>query len=140
MTAWDTWATAPAHSSQAPLRYNGLNLTDGVKFPFYALEHRGIRKAPLRVTIVSGETLEVYWEDGPHLAGWGQVGREVPDGTPAVTQGSFDRGWVVLTRKDPEAPESWRRGLAFTTAGSLSRAYAATLVDAALKHRPLPHY
>ena len=119
--------------------YNGLNLTGGVRFPFYALENRGIRKAPVDVTTASGERLEVYWEDGPQLAGWGQVVAKYPDGTPAVTQGSFGEGWVVLTGVHPEAPETWRRGLAFTTAGSLSRAYAGTLIDAALNRKPLPH-
>src|SRR5262249_43655553 len=51
--------------------YNGLNLTDGVWFPFYTLESRGIRKAPVSVNTADA-TLEVYWEDGPQLTGWGQ--------------------------------------------------------------------
>jgi glutamine amidotransferase-like uncharacterized protein len=119
--------------------FNGLNLTEGVRFPFYALENRGIRKAPVTLTTVPGATLEVYWEDGPQLAGWGEVVAKYPDGTAAVVQGSFGHGWVVLTGVHPEAPDSWRRGMAFTTPGSVSRAYAATLIDAALNRKPLPH-
>jgi hypothetical protein len=45
----------------------------------------------------------------------------------------------VLAGVHAEAPENWRRGLNFTTPASLSRAYAATLVDAALNRKALPH-
>ncbi len=50
---------------------NGLNLTSGIRFPFYAAEERGIRKAAVPVDVAEGPTLEHYWEDGPQLAGWG---------------------------------------------------------------------
>ncbi len=119
--------------------YNGLNLTEGVRFPFYALEDRGIRKARVTVTPAAGAALEVYWEDGPQFTGWGQTVARYPDGTPAVVQGRFGDGWVVLAGVHAEAPESWRRGMDFTTPASLSRAYAATLIDAALNRKPLPH-
>jgi glutamine amidotransferase-like uncharacterized protein len=77
--------------------YNGLNLTAGVRFPFYAAEDRGIRKTAVAVSTPEGPTLDHYWEDGPQLAGWGEVVAKYPDGTPAVVQGSFGDGWVVLT-------------------------------------------
>ena len=120
--------------------YNGLNLTDGVRFPFYSLEDRGVRKASVTIARASAETLEVYWEDGPQLTGWGQAVATYPDGTPAVVQGRFGDGWVVLAGVHPEAPERWRRGLGFTTPGDLSRAYAGTLIDAALSRKALPHH
>jgi glutamine amidotransferase-like uncharacterized protein len=116
---------------------NGLNLTDGVRFPFYSLEDRGIRKAPVTIARAAGETLEVYWEDGPQLTGWGQPIAKYPDGTPAVVQGRFGDGWVVLAGVHPEAPERWRRGMNFTTSADLSRAYATTLIDAALNRKTL---
>jgi glutamine amidotransferase-like uncharacterized protein len=112
--------------------YNGLNLTGGIAFPFYALEARGVRRAPVVMTPAIGAPLEVYWEDGPQLTGWGEPIAKYPDGTPAIVQGRFGAGWVLLTGVHPEAPESWRRGLPFTAAASQSRAYAAALVDAAL--------
>lgn len=118
--------------------YNGLNLSGGVRFPFYSLEHRGIRKAPVTVTTVLGASIEVYWEDGPQLAGWGKVVATYPDGTPAVAQGRFGDGWVVLSGVHPEAPESWRRGMPFSTSVSISRAFAVTLIDAALNRKSLP--
>jgi glutamine amidotransferase-like uncharacterized protein len=118
--------------------YNGLNLTSDVRFPFYALEDRGIRKAPVTIATADGATLEVYWEDGPQLTGWGAVVARYPDRTPAVVQGAFGDGWVVLAGVHPEAPESWRRGMIFTTPARLSQAYAATLIDAALHRKPLP--
>lgn len=120
--------------------YNGLNLTNGVRFPFYAAEAQGIRKAAVAISVPDGPTLDHYWEDGPQLGGWGEVVAKYPDGTPAVVQGRFGKGWVVLAGIHPEAPESWRRGLHFTTPAGASQAYASTLVDAALHGRRLPHY
>jgi glutamine amidotransferase-like uncharacterized protein len=117
--------------------YNGLNLSGGVKFPFYSLENRGIRKAPVTVTTVLGASIEVYWEDGPQLAGWGHVVARYPDGTPAVTQGRFGDGWVVLSGVHPEAPESWRRNMPFSTSVAMSRTFAVTLIDAALNRKSL---
>src|SRR6266404_2511280 len=81
--------------------YNGLNLTEGVRFRFYALENRNIRKAALRIEIA---------------------------------------GWVVLSGVHPEAPDSWCRGLTFSTSAQVDNAYAATLIGAALHQMPLPHY
>jgi glutamine amidotransferase-like uncharacterized protein len=65
---------------------------------------------------------------------------EYPDGTPAVVEGTFGEGWVVLTGVHPEAPESWRQGMDFQTPASTANAYAATLIRAALDREPLPHY
>jgi hypothetical protein len=76
---------------------NGLNLTSGVKFGFYAAEDRGIRKAAVPITVAGGTTLEHYWEDGPQLSGWGAVIGKYPDGTPAIVQGTCGGGWVILS-------------------------------------------
>ena len=119
---------------------NGLNLTSGVRFGFYADESRGIRKAAVAITDAGSRTLEQYWEDGPELSGWGAVVSKYPDGTPAVVEGQSGGGWVILSGVHPEAPESWRRGLRFTTPVSDDRAYAGTLVEAALNGAALPHY
>jgi glutamine amidotransferase-like uncharacterized protein len=120
--------------------YNGLNLTSGVRFPFYALEHQGIRKAPVVISTADAPPLETYWEDGPQLTGWGEVVARYPDKMPAVVQGTFGDGWVVLTGIHAEAPESWRRDLAFTTSVDRSHAYASQLIDAALHRTPLPRH
>ncbi len=120
--------------------YNGLNLTSGVRFPFYAAENRGIRKAAVSITGVDMPPLDVYWEDGPQLTGWGEIVAKYPDGTAAVTEGSFGNGWVVLSGVHPEAPEIWRRGLTFHSAVSEDHAYAGRLIRAALDRTALPHY
>jgi len=120
--------------------YNGLNLTSGVWFGFYSAEEKGIRKAAVAIAPAEGPTLEHYWEDGPQFTGWGEVIGKYPDGTPAIVQGAFGNGWVVLTAVHPEAPEKWRRGMAFTTPASADNAYAETLIRAALERKPLPHY
>ena len=77
--------------------------------------------------------LDHYWEDGPQLAGWGEVVATYPDGAPAVVQGASGHGWVVLSGVHPEAPESWRQGMTFATPASVDNAYAVTLVEAALR-------
>jgi glutamine amidotransferase-like uncharacterized protein len=120
--------------------YNGLNLTTGVRFPFYSAEDRGIRKASVAITSPGLPTIDHYWEDGPQLSGWGEAVAKYPDGTAAVAQGSFGQGWIVLAGIHPEAPEDWRQGMFFTTPASAANAYAATLIDAALNRRRLAHY
>ena len=119
---------------------NGLNLTCGVKFGFYAAEDRGIRKAAVPITVAGTPTLEHYWEDGPQLTGWGTVVGKYPDGTPAIVQGTCGSGWVILSGVHPEAPANWRRGMTFTTPVSSNHAYAWTLIHAALNRESLPHY
>jgi len=120
--------------------YNGLNLTSGVRFPFYAAEARGVRKAAVQIAIAGSSPLEQYWEDGPQLSGWGDVVAKYADGTPAVAQGRVGQGWVLLLGTHPEAPDSWRDGQQFSTSGAAARAYAGTLIIAALNATPLQHY
>jgi glutamine amidotransferase-like uncharacterized protein len=120
--------------------YNGLNLSSGVKFKFYALEDRGVRKAAVEIAIAGSPALTHYWEDGPQLTGWGDVVAKYPDGTPAIVEGNAGDGWVILSGIHPEAPESWRRGLTFTTPASVDNAYAATMINAALNRIRLEHY
>jgi glutamine amidotransferase-like uncharacterized protein len=120
--------------------YNGLNLTSGARFGFYAAEARGVRKTAVAISSAGGQTLDQYWEDGPQLAGWGAVVGKYPDGTPAVVQGTFGNGSVILIGVHPEAPASWRSGMRFRTPAELDNAYAATLIRAALNRELLPHY
>jgi hypothetical protein len=120
--------------------YNGLNLTSGVMFRFYAAEAQGIRKAAVAITAAGAPTLDQYWEDGPQLSGWGAVVGKYPDGTPAIVEGTFGSGWVILTGVHPEAPAAWRRGMTFGTPVSADSAYAGTLIRAALNGASLPHY
>jgi glutamine amidotransferase-like uncharacterized protein len=117
--------------------YNGLNLTSGVRFRFYAAEDRGIRKAAVAITGAGTPTLDQYWEDGPQFTGWGAVVGKYPDGTPAIVEGTFGGGWVILSGVHPEAPAPWRRGMTFTTPASVDNAYAWTLIHAALNRVPL---
>jgi hypothetical protein len=116
-----------------------LNLTSGVQFPFYAAA-RSVRKTVVPITIAEGPTLDQYWEDGPQLTGWGAVVAKYPDGTAAVVQGTFGKGWVVLTGVHPEAPESWRHGMTFNTTATADNAFAATLINAALNRTPLSDF
>jgi glutamine amidotransferase-like uncharacterized protein len=120
--------------------YNSLDLTSGVRFGFYSAENRGIRKAAVAVDRVNSAAVEHYWEDGPELSGWGTVVGKYPDGTPAVVEGAVGQGWVILVGVHPEAPESWRRGMSFTTPATAANAYAGTIVQAALTRASLPHY
>ena len=120
--------------------YNSLDLTSGVRFGFYSAERQGIRKAALAIAGVGTLPIEHYWEDGPEFTGWGAVVGKYPDGTPAIVEGPSGKGWVILTGVHPEAPESWRGGMTFTTPASVANAYAGTLIEAALHRTWLPHY
>jgi hypothetical protein len=60
--------------------------------------------------------------------------------TPAVVQGTFGNGWVILTGVHPEASESWRRGVTFITPSATDTAFAATLIRAAVNRTPLSHF
>jgi glutamine amidotransferase-like uncharacterized protein len=119
--------------------YNGFDLASGVQFHFYRAESRGIRRAAVPIAAAGGSTLVQYWEDGPEFTGWGNVIGRYPDGTPAIVEGSFGNGWVILSGVHPEAPERWRRGMAFSTPASVDHAFALTLIQAALNHVSLSH-
>jgi len=70
----------------------------------------------------------------------GAVIGKYPDGSPAIVQGTYGKGWVLLTGVHAEAPASWRRGMDFKTPANVDNDYAATLIRAALKREVLPHY
>lgn len=120
--------------------HNSLNLTSGTKFGFYSLEEKGIRKAAVPIRVAGAPTLDQYWEDGPQLSGWGAAVAKYPDGKPAIVEGAFGSGWVILTGVHPEAPERWRRGMSFTTSVSVDHAFAGKLIHAALNRESLPRY
>jgi hypothetical protein len=120
--------------------YNGLNLTSGVTFGFYSAEGKGIRKAALPISVAAGPVMDQYWEDGPQLTGWGSVIGKFPDGTPAIVEGSYESGCIILSGIHAEAPENWRKGIVFTTPAAADNNYAATLIRAALNRVSLPHY
>lgn len=121
--------------------FNGLDLTNGVRFRFYAAEARGIRKAAVRVSAQGEPPMDHYWEDGPDLEGWGTSVAEYMDGGIAAAEGRYGKGWVLLVGTHPEAPDSWRGDLAFKTPMKESREYAGRLIRAALEGSSLetPH-
>ena len=120
--------------------YNGVDLTAGVWFNFYADENKGIHVEPVEISFPSGAPLDVYWQDGPQLSGWGAVVAKFPDGTPAIVEGQSGKGFVVFTGVHLEAPESWRGSMTFTTPVSVDLAYAGTVIQTTLNGTPLPHF
>jgi glutamine amidotransferase-like uncharacterized protein len=120
--------------------YNGLNLTSGVWFNFYADYYQGINKAAVEISYPSSGKLDQYWQDGPQFTGWGSIVGKFPDGTPAIVEGKSGAGWVILSGVHPEAPASWRGGMSFTTSAAVDNTYAGTLIEAALHGSSLPHY
>ncbi len=120
--------------------YNGVDLTSGVSFDFYADEYNGIHQEPVEISFPSSAPLDMYWQDGPQLSGWGSVVAKFPDGTPAIVEGQSGNGFVIFTGVHPEAPATWRASMAFTTPLSADLAYAATVLQAALNATPLPHF
>jgi len=120
--------------------YNGLNLTSGVWFGFYADHYKGINKEAVAISFPGGTKLDIYWQDGPQASGWGQVVGKYPNGTTAITEGYWGKGFVLLSCVHPEAPAGWRSGMKFFTPLDVDLAYAGTLVNAALNRTTLPHF
>lgn len=120
--------------------YNGVNLTGGVSFDFYADEYKGIDEEAVELSFPSGGPLDMYWQDGPQLSGWGSVVAKFPDGTPAIVEGKSGKGFVIFTGVHPEAPANWRDGMTFSTPLAVDLAYAGTVVQAALSGTALPHF
>ena len=121
-------------------KVNSLNLTSGVNFNFYAAVNRGIHKAAVPVSYPDIPPIEQYWEDGPQFSGWGKVVGKYPDEKPAIVEDTVGDGWVILCGVHPEAPQSWRTGMPFSTTAQAANDYAGTLVDAALNGRKLPSF
>jgi len=120
--------------------YNGLDLTGGVSFDFYADESKGIHEELVEISFPSSAPLDVYWQDGPQLSGWGQVVAKFPDGTPAIVEGHSGAGFVIFTGVHPEAPGSWLGAMMTTTPIAVDQAYAGSVIKAALDGVPLPHF
>ena len=120
--------------------YNGLNLTSGVWFGFYADHYKGINKEPVAISFPNGTKLDIYWENGPQASGWGQVVGKYPNGTTAITEGYWGKGFVLLSCVHPEAPAGWRAGMKFFTPLDVDLAFAGTLVTSALNRTVLPHF
>jgi hypothetical protein len=120
--------------------YNGVDLTSGVPFDFYAAEYNGIHEEPVEISFPTGTPLDMYWQDGPELSGWGAVVAKFPDGSPAIVEGQSGNGFVIFTGIHPEAPEAWRGAMKFTTSLSEDLAYAGTVIQAALNGTALPHF
>jgi glutamine amidotransferase-like uncharacterized protein len=117
--------------------YNGLNLTSGVRFGFYAAEANGIRKAAVPIAGPGSTRLDQYWEDGPEFTGWGTVVSRYPNGTPAIVEGTSGNGWVVLTGIHPEAPAAWFHGLTPTPPIPETQVFASKIIQSALARTPL---
>lgn len=120
--------------------YNGVDLTTGVGFDFYADEYKGIHEEPVELALPGNLSLDVYWQDGPQLSGWGSVVAKFPDGSPAIVEGQSGKGFVIFTGVHPEAPAGWRGQMIFSTPLSVDLAYAGTLIQAAFDGSPLPHF
>ena len=121
-------------------KYNGLDLTSGKWFTLYADYFKGIHKEPVAISFPGGTKLDIYWENGPSLSGWGQVVGKYPNGATAITEGYWGKGFVLMSGVHPEAPAGWRGGMHFFTPVEVDLAYAATLVTSALNRVTLPHF
>ena len=117
-----------------------LNLTSGVWFKFFADYYNGKHKEAVAISFPARSKLDIYWQDGPQLSGWGKVVGKYPNGTPAITEGFVGKGFVILSGVHPEAPASWRTGMHFNTPVDVDLAYAATLVRSAMNRTMLPHF
>jgi len=120
--------------------YNGLDLTSGKWFTLYADYYKGINKEAVAISFPNGTKLDIYWQDGPNLSGWGQIVGKYPNGNTALTEGYWGKGFVLLSGVHPEAPAGWRSGMDFFTPLDVDLAFAGTLVTSALNRVTLPHF
>jgi biotin protein ligase-like protein len=120
--------------------YNGVDLTGGLSFDFYADEFKGIHQEVIEISFPDRAPLNIYWEDGPQLSGWGEVAGKFPDGTPAIVQGQSGKGFVIFTGVHPEAPANWFGPMMLQASVNVDQAYAGTLIKAALTGVPLPNF
>jgi hypothetical protein len=120
--------------------YNGVNLTGSVYFDFYQDEFKGIHIEPILISLPGGSQMDVYWQDGPQLSGWGNAVAKYPDGSSAISEGLSGKGFVIFTGVHLEAPASWRGSMSFVTPIDVDLAYAGTVVQAAFDGTPLPHF
>jgi glutamine amidotransferase-like uncharacterized protein len=121
--------------------YNrALNLTSGKWFKFFADYYKGIHKESVLISFPARSKLDIYWQNGPTVAGWGKVVGKYPNGTAAIAEGYWGKGFVILSGVHPEAPSSWRYGMSFSTPVDVDLSYAQTLVRAAINRTMLPHY
>jgi glutamine amidotransferase-like uncharacterized protein len=119
---------------------NFANLTSGVWYSVYSNNGKGIGPTAVPISFPNGSKLDIYWQWGPELNGWGKVVAKYPNGQAAITEGNWGVGFVVLSGVHPEAPASWRYGMSFFTPLDVDLAYAKTLVNAALNRSMLAHY
>jgi hypothetical protein len=120
--------------------YNGLDLTSGKWFNLYADYYKGIHKEAVAISFPGGSKLDIYWQNGPELSGWGQIIGKYPNGSTAITEGYWGKGFVLLSGVHPEAPAGWRSGMDFFTPLDVDLAFAGTLVTSALNRVTLPHF
>lgn len=111
---------------------NCFDLAHGTRFEFYNLVIDSVHKAPVWIDIKGVGRQHHYWEDGPTFVGWGEATATYPDQSPAVTRGSFEKGLVTLCGFHPEAPQSWRKGMEFSTSTATANNYARQLIQEAL--------
>jgi hypothetical protein len=121
-------------------KYNGLDLTSGKWFNLYADYYKGIHKEAVAISFPGGTKLDIYWQNGPELSGWGQIIGKYPNGSTAITEGYWGKGFVLLSGVHPEAPAGWRSGMHFFTPLDVDLAFAGTLVTSALNRVTLPHF
>ena len=119
---------------------NGLDLTSGVWFNVWPNNGKGTVMEAVEISFPKSGKLDMYWHDGPETSGWGYIVAKYPDGTPAIAEGAYGKGFAIMTGVHPEAPASWRTCCKFTTPLATDLAYAGTLVTAALNGTLLPHY
>ena len=119
---------------------NGLDLTSGTWFNVWPNFGKGTGKEAVEISFPKQSKLDMYWHDGPETSGWGYIVAKYPDGTAAIAEGAYGKGFAIMSGVHPEAPASWRTCCTFTTPLATDLAYAATLVTAALNGTLLPHY
>jgi hypothetical protein len=113
-------------------------------FDYYIAEYQGITRASVTLSFPSGSPngteMEQIWYGGPKLDGFGSVVARYSNNTVAIAEDQLGDGFMILVSTHPDAPSSWRSGTSIRSTVAENSAYVVTLVNAALKHQPLPSF
>ena len=90
--------------------YNGLNLTGGVWFNYYADELKGIHKEAVMLSFPNSPSMDMYWQDGPQLSGWGSIAPSIPTALRRWLKESPETAGCCFRVSTPKLPQTGEPG------------------------------
>lgn len=130
-------AVGPEASGNSVAGYGFAVASGNVLDAYYPGGNTSLTAAMVPVSMADGSTRQLVWWGGPSTPEWsgGVVGR-YDNGTPAISETTSGKGFVVISGPHPEAPQGWR-ATAGTDSDGLDYDIAIAMIDAAITRRPM---